>query len=66
MPSNLAISDELLEEAQKIGEKSTKKATVTEALIEYIARRKRIKALESFGKLEMDSGFDYKKDRQRA
>lgn len=65
MPSNLAINDELLEEAQRVGNKNTKKATVNEALMEYIARRKRIKALALFGKIEMDTDFDYKKDRQR-
>ena len=63
MATNLAIDDELLKEAQKIGKVPTKKATVTEALEEYIARRKRLKALEAFGRLELDENFDYKKDR---
>ena len=66
MATNLAIDDELLLEAQKIGGHTTKKSTVTEALEEYIARRKRLKALELFGKLEIDSSFDYKKDRKRS
>ena len=63
MATNLAIDDELLEQAQKIGGKPTKKATVTEALMEYISRRKRIKSLAAFGRLKMDEDFDYKKDR---
>ena len=63
MATNLAIDDELLEQAQKIGGKPTKKATVTEALMEYISRRKRMKSLASFGRLKMDDDFDYKKDR---
>jgi len=66
MATNLAIDDELLLEAQKIGQQATKKSTVTEALKEYIARRKRLKALDMFGKLEFDSSFDYKKDRKRS
>lgn len=65
MPTNLAIDDQLLEEAQAIGGKSTKKATVTEALMEYIARRQRMKALEAFGTLPMDPQCDYKKDRKK-
>ncbi len=66
MATNLAIDDKLLLEAQEIGQQSTKKSTVTEALAEYIARRKRLKALEMFGKLEFDTNFDYKKDRKRS
>jgi len=65
MATNLAIDDDLLVEAQRIGNQSTKKSTVTEALKEYIARRKRLKALEAFGKLDIDPNFDYKEDRKR-
>jgi len=64
MPTNLAIDDGLLKAAQDIGNKATKKATVTEALEEYIARRKRLKALEAFGTLETNGSYDYKKDRK--
>jgi Arc/MetJ family transcription regulator len=65
MPTNLAIDDELLEEAVKIGGKPTKRETVNEALREYIQRRKRIKALEAFGTIAMDPAYDYKKMRRR-
>src|SRR5437870_9171831 len=40
MPTNLAIDDRLLEEAQKMGRHRTKRETVTVALQEYIERRK--------------------------
>jgi Arc/MetJ family transcription regulator len=66
MATNLAIDDELLLAAQEIGQQPTKKSTVTKALEEYIARRKRLKALEMFGKLEFDPIYDYKKDRKRS
>jgi Arc/MetJ family transcription regulator len=66
MATNLAIDDDLLLEAQKIGQQPTKKSTVTKALEEYIARRKRLKALDMFGKLELDPNYDYKKDRIRS
>lgn len=65
MPTNLAIDDNLLREAQAIGKKPTKKATVTEALEEYISRRKRLKALDFIGKIAFDPRFDYKKDRKK-
>ena len=60
MPTNLAIDDELLQEAQKMGGHRTKKATVTEALEEYIRRRKQLQILELFGKIEYDPDYDYK------
>ena len=65
MATNLALDEKLLEEAQKIGNKPTKKAAVTEALEEYIARRKRLGALKAFGTVQLDEQFDYKKDRRR-
>jgi Arc/MetJ family transcription regulator len=65
MPTNLAIDDELLQEAQKMGGHRTKKATVTEALEEYIRRRKQLQILELFGKIEYDPDYDYKAWRKR-
>ena len=66
MPTNLAIDDQLLEEAQKIGGHKTKKATVTEALEEYIQRRKQSRILGLFGKVEFDPKYDYRKQRRKA
>jgi Arc/MetJ family transcription regulator len=65
MPTNLAIDDRLLEEAQRIGGQRTKKATVTEALHEYIQHRKQAKILKLFGTIELDAKHDYKKQRRR-
>jgi Arc/MetJ family transcription regulator len=66
MATNLAIDDALLEEAQKIGGHKTKKATVTEALEEYIQRRKQSRILSLFGTVELDPKYDYKKQRRKA
>lgn len=66
MPTNLAIDDKLLQEAQRIGGHKTKKATVTEALEEYIRRRQQAKIVKLFGTVEYDPGYDYKKQRRRA
>jgi Arc/MetJ family transcription regulator len=65
MATNLAINDALLEEALKLGGHRTKKETVTEALTEYIQRRKQQRILELFGKVEMDAKYDYKEQRRR-
>jgi len=66
MPTNLAIDDRLLEEAQRIGGHRTKKATVTEALEEYVQRRKQARILELFGKVDFDPKHNYKKQRNRS
>jgi Arc/MetJ family transcription regulator len=66
MATNLDIDDQLLEEAQKVGGHRTKKATVTEALQEYIQRRKQSKIRELFGTIDFDPEYDYKKQRRRS
>lgn len=66
MLTNLAIDDRLLEEAQRIGGQRTKKATVTEALEEYIQRRKQAEILKLFGTVEFDPTYDYKKQRRKS
>ncbi|MBN1608913.1 MAG: type II toxin-antitoxin system VapB family antitoxin [Polyangiaceae bacterium] len=66
MPTNLAIDDDLLVEAQKVGGHRTKKDTVNEALREYIQRRRQGKVLELFGQIDYDSTYDYKKQRRRS
>jgi hypothetical protein len=65
MATNLAIDDALLEEARRIGGQKTKRATVTEALSEYIQRRKQQQIVELFGKIDVDPEYDYKKQRRR-
>lgn len=66
MATNVAIDDRLLEEARRIGGQKTKKATVTEALQEYIQRRKQAKIVKLFGTVEFDPTYDYKKQRRRS
>jgi Arc/MetJ family transcription regulator len=65
MATNLAIDDELLSQAQQVGGFRTKKDTVNEALREYIQRRRQIKLVDLFGKIEFDPSYDYKKQRRR-
>jgi Arc/MetJ family transcription regulator len=65
MATNLALDDRLLNEALKIGGKATKKETVTEALREFINRRKQARVLELFGSVDYDPKHDYKKQRRR-
>ena len=66
MPTNLAIDPELIERALSVSGEKTKKAAVTAALQEFIARREQRRLLELFGKLEWDPGYDYKSERSRS
>jgi len=65
MPTNLAIDDNLIEEARRIGHHKTKKEAVTTALSEYIAHRRRLEILASFGTIDFDPQYDYKAERKR-
>jgi len=65
MPTNLALDDKLIRDAQAIGGHKTKKAAVTEALQEYVQRRRQLEILELFGKVVYDPAYDYKKQRRR-
>jgi Arc/MetJ family transcription regulator len=64
MATNLAIDDGLIEEAKSIGKHRTKKGAVTEALKEYIQRRKQSEILNLFQTIEYDKDYDYKKQRE--
>jgi hypothetical protein len=61
----LSIEPELLEKALQVSGEKTKKAAVTKALEEFIARREQRKLLELFGRLEWNPDFDYKAERSR-
>jgi len=65
MATNLAIDQKLIERALALSGEHTKKAAVTKALQEFIARRSQKRLLDLMGKLEWDTGFDYKKERTR-
>ena len=65
MPTNLAIEDNLIIEAQKLGNHRTKKDTVNEALKEYIQRRKQLEINRLFGKIDYDKNYYYKSGRTR-
>ncbi len=62
MPTNLAIDDRLITEAQKLGRHRTKKAAVTAALDEYIQRRKQQDILPLFGTIAYNADYDYKEE----
>jgi Arc/MetJ family transcription regulator len=65
MATNLAIDNELLDTALKVGGLKSKKDTVNKALSEFIKRRKTSDIIEMFGKVEYDADYDYKEGRQK-
>jgi Arc/MetJ family transcription regulator len=64
MPTNLAIDDQLLEQARTVGGYRTKRETVNEALREFIERRQRLELVKLFGTVEYDRKYDYKRERR--
>lgn len=66
MSTNLAIDDSLILEAQKVGGHVTKKAAVSQALLEYIQRRRQLEVLALFGSVDYDADYDYKKQRRKS
>ena len=56
MATNLALDDSLIEEARQLGGQRTKKDVVTQALLEYVQRRKQLKLLD-FGEVSWSLGL---------
>lgn len=65
MATNLSLDPELIERALKVSGERTKKAAVTRALEEFIARRRQKRIVDLMGRLEWDQSFDYKVERSR-
>jgi Arc/MetJ family transcription regulator len=65
MATNLSIDPELIEQALKVSGARTKKAAVTKALQEFIARRQQKGLIDLMGRLEWNASFDYKAERKR-
>jgi hypothetical protein len=65
MATNLALDDNLIIQAQKIGHHRTKKEAVMIALKEYIAHKKQLKIIDMFGRIDFNENYDYKKSGNR-
>jgi Arc/MetJ family transcription regulator len=65
VPTNLEIDDRLLAQAQKAGGHKTKKATVNEALAEYVRHRQQREVTKLFGTVVFEPAYDYKVERAK-
>ena len=63
--TNLSLDPDLIERALEVSGERTKKAAVTRALEEFIARRRQKRLIELMGKLEWDNSYAYKTERSR-
>ena len=64
MRTNIVLDDELVKEAGKYSEATTKKGLINEALKEFVESHKRKNLREIKGKIRFESGYDYKKLRR--
>jgi len=64
MATNIELNQDLLSKAMRLGGMRTKKEAVNQALSEYVQRREQLKVLDFFGTVELDSDYDYKKQRK--
>jgi Bacterial antitoxin of type II TA system, VapB len=63
--TTLKIDNQLVREAQKLGNHRTKKDAVTAALVEYVRRLKQQEIVSLFGTIDYDPAYDYKGERHR-
>jgi len=65
MATNLSIDPKLLDRALAVSGERTKKAAVTRALKEFIARREQKRLVELFHSLDWEPDYNYKAERSR-
>jgi Arc/MetJ family transcription regulator len=61
--TNLAIDDQLIGEARRMGNHATDEEAVAAALHQYVRWRKQLLILEHFGTIDFDPDHDYKEMR---
>ncbi len=65
MATNLALDDQLIKEAVKLGHHKTKRGAVNAALEDYIKHKRQMKILDLMGTVDFRPDWDYKADRKR-
>ena len=64
MRTNIELDQSLVQEAQQLSRIKTKRALVHQALLEFVANRKRLDLRELEGSNLLDPEYDYKALRQ--
>jgi Bacterial antitoxin of type II TA system, VapB len=60
---NLSVNDDLIKQACQLGGFATANDVTTQALLEYIQRRKQLKLLDLFGTVEYHDNYNTKEQR---
>ena len=66
MATNLDLDPALVERALVLSGANTKKAAVTRALEEFVARREQARVEDLFEQLDWDPNYDHKAERSRS
>ena len=66
MRTNIELDADLVREAQALGGIKTKRAVIHEALLEFVAHRKRLDLRELEGSDLLDPDYDHKASRRSA
>ncbi len=61
MAATLVLDETLIREAQRVGHHRSKKAAVTQALVDYVNRHKQLEIVGLFGTIEFRENYDAKK-----
>ena len=64
MPTKLALNQKLIADAVRLGNRSSEREAVTEALKEYVCTRKRLEILQWIGRVDYYDDYDHKKARK--
>ena len=65
MATNVELDEALIQEARRLGKHRSKRATIEEALREYVEHRQQKEVLKLFGEIDYDTSYDYKALRKR-
>jgi len=66
MATNLQLDDRLIRRAVRMGGHPTKRAAVTQALVDYVRRMEQRDIVDLFGTVDYDPAYDPKRQRARA
>ena len=64
MATNLKLDEKLLEDVFKASGHKTKREAVTEAMTQYLQRKRQLDFLKLRGKVDFDPRYDYKEQRR--
>jgi hypothetical protein len=65
MAVNLHLDERIIRKAVKLGGHKTKRAAITQALVEYVQNLEQLRVTELFGTVDFDPAYNYKIQREK-